>query len=196
MSTPSQPADSLANLLARVALQERVAFERLYRDTSASLLGLAFGILGRRDRAEEVLQEAFMNVWYGAAGYNPTIASPMTWLINIVRNKAIDKLRSGRTERAVTGELDDEALNQPADAALEPAGLFHRLERGHGRPEDTGAPDPAHRRGRDSREERFHRPELRASAGAGTRNLGPNARGTDRGGLGGRRKGRAVRTAG
>ena len=124
MSTPSQPADSLANLLARVALQERVAFERLYRDTSASLLGLAFGILGRRDRAEEVLQEAFMNVWYGAAGYNPTIASPMTWLINIVRNKAIDKLRSGRTERAVTGELDDEALNQPADAALEPQRLL------------------------------------------------------------------------
>lgn len=43
-----------------------------------------------------------MNVWYGAAGYNPAIARPMIWLIDIVRNKAIDKLRSGKLERSST----------------------------------------------------------------------------------------------
>ena len=114
----------LAQLLARVALRDRVAFERLYRATCAHLLGVAFRILNSRDRAEEVLQEAFMNVWHSASGYKPGVAAPMTWLINIVRNKAIDKLRSGKTERASTVELDDEAMAVPADAASQPQQLF------------------------------------------------------------------------
>jgi RNA polymerase sigma factor (sigma-70 family) len=81
----------LARLLGRVALRDQAAFRALYEATSAHLLGLAYGILQRRDHAEDVLQEAFMNVWNGADGYTPTLATPMTWLINIVRNKAIDK---------------------------------------------------------------------------------------------------------
>ncbi|NRF70231.1 sigma-70 family RNA polymerase sigma factor [Aquincola sp. S2] len=121
---PARTNEELARLLGRVALQDRRAFEQVYRLTSAHLLGLAEGVLGRRDRAEDVLQEAFMNVWYGAAGFNPAIATPMTWLINIVRNKAIDKLRSGKAERAATVELDDEAMALPADAAQQPQALF------------------------------------------------------------------------
>jgi RNA polymerase sigma-70 factor, ECF subfamily len=122
-AAPTPPTD-LAQLLARVALHDRAAFEQVYRATSAHLLGLAVGILHRRDRAEDVLQEAFMNVWYGAAGFNPGIASPMTWLINIVRNKAIDKLRTGKAERAATVELDDEALGVAGDAAQQPPQLL------------------------------------------------------------------------
>lgn len=121
---PPRTNEELARLLARVALQDRAAFEQVYRLTSAYLLGLAEGVLGRRDRAEDVLQEAFMNVWYGAAGFNAALATPMTWLINIVRNKAIDKLRSGKAERAATVELDDEAMALPADAAGQPQHLF------------------------------------------------------------------------
>jgi len=112
--------EDLARWIARVVLQDREAFERLYRATADHLLGLAIGVLHRREWAEEVLQEAFMNVWYGAQGYNPQIASPMTWLINIVRNKAIDRLRSGRALREASVELDDEAMNVADDAALPP----------------------------------------------------------------------------
>lgn len=104
-------ADSdLPALLSRVALHDRAAFERLYRATGAHLLSVAFRILNNRDRAEEVLQEAYVNVWHSAAGYNAGIASPMTWLINIVRHKAIDALRSGKTERGATVAFDDDAL--------------------------------------------------------------------------------------
>lgn len=112
--------DDLQALLGRVALHDRQAFEQLYRATCSHLLGLAHGILRRRDWAEDVLQDAFMNVWYGAAGFNPTLASPMTWLINIVRNKAIDRLRSGRPSRDATIELDDEAMQLAAEPALQP----------------------------------------------------------------------------
>ena len=122
--------DDLAHWLSRTALQDRAAFEQLYRATSAHLLGLAMGVLQRRDWAEDVLQEAFMNVWHGAAGYNRALASPMTWLINIVRNKAIDKLRSGKAAREATVELDDEALQLKADPAWQPdAQLDDSLQR-------------------------------------------------------------------
>ncbi|HJV62868.1 MAG TPA: sigma-70 family RNA polymerase sigma factor [Albitalea sp.] len=120
MSAP----DDLASLLARVALHDRAAFERVYRSTCAHLLGVAFRILNNRDRAEEVLQEAFVNVWHSAGGYNPSVATPMTWLINIVRNKAIDALRSGKAERAATVALDDEAMDLPADGAHQPQQLL------------------------------------------------------------------------
>jgi RNA polymerase sigma-70 factor, ECF subfamily len=114
-------SDELVRLLGRVALQDRAAFAEVYRRTSDHLLGVAFGVLHRADRAEDVLQEAFMNVWYSAANYNPVIAAPMTWLINVVRNKAIDRLRSGRSERDATVELDDEAMQIAGDDSLNPA---------------------------------------------------------------------------
>jgi RNA polymerase sigma-70 factor (ECF subfamily) len=124
--------DDLGALMARVALHDRAAFERVYRATSAHLLGVALRILGSRERAEEVLQEAFVNVWHGARGYNPGVATPMTWLINIVRNKSIDMLRSGASERRNTDALDDDATELPADAALEPQQMLDAsLRRAH-----------------------------------------------------------------
>ncbi len=116
--------EDLARLLAQVALRDRRAFEQVYQATCAHLLGVAFRILSQRERAEEVLQEAYMNVWHNAAGFNAAVASPMTWLINIVRNKAIDTLRSGKTEKASTIALDDEAHDIAADEAQQPQQLL------------------------------------------------------------------------
>jgi RNA polymerase sigma-70 factor (ECF subfamily) len=118
----SPPLD-LASLLARVALHDRAAFEALYRATSSHLLGIAFRVLGQRERAEEVLQEAYMNVWHSAASYSAAVATPMTWMINIVRNKAIDAARSGRTEKASTTALDDD-FDIAADHRWEPQHLL------------------------------------------------------------------------
>jgi RNA polymerase sigma-70 factor (ECF subfamily) len=64
-----------------------------------------------------------VNIWHSAAGYNANAGTPMTWMINIVRNKSIDLLRSRKSELASTIELDDEALTVAADSATEP----HRL---------------------------------------------------------------------
>ena len=104
-------AEDLPQLMSRVAMRDRAAFERLYRATCAHLLGVAFRILNNRDRAEEVLQEAFMNVWHSAGGYNPAVATPMTWLINIVRNKAIDTRALGQDRARRTVALDDEGMD-------------------------------------------------------------------------------------
>ena len=114
------PEVDLSLLLSRVALRDRGAFEQLYKRTCNHLLGVAVRVLHNTDRAEEVLQDAFMNVWHNAGSYNPSVAQPMTWLINIIRNKAIDALRSGKTEASRTQPLDDDSLQVAGDMALEP----------------------------------------------------------------------------
>jgi len=115
MPTPTD----LAPLMARIALKDRAAFEQLYRLTSAHLLGLASRIVGSPARGEEVLHEAYLKVWQSAGSYQAAVASPMTWLINVVRNKAIDTLRSGASERASRVEADDDEIDRLAGAGDE-----------------------------------------------------------------------------
>ena len=86
--------DDLARWLSRVALGDRPAFEQLYRATSSYLMSIAWRVLQHRDLAEEVLQDAFVKVWHSAGLYDARLGLPMTWLINIVRNRAIDLRRS------------------------------------------------------------------------------------------------------
>lgn len=119
-----EPADPLRQLMARVALRDRAAFERLYRATSSHLFSIALRVLRDEGRADEVLQEAYVSIWQKAASYQPDAATPMTWMINIVRNRAIDALRAGRKERDSTVELDEEAMEVAADAAGDPHALF------------------------------------------------------------------------
>lgn len=117
----------LQRLLSRVALGDRKAFRALYNATSASLFGVAIRILNRRDRAEEVIQDAFVNVWQRAASYSNALSAPMTWLTAIVRNRALDVLRS-ESARATESLHDDEgeAMHEPADDRPDPLGLFER----------------------------------------------------------------------
>ena len=127
MSAATTASADLQNLLARVALGDRVAFRRLYDATAPSLFGVALRIVRQRDRAEEVLQDAFVNVWNRAAGYQVTMSQPMTWMTAIVRNRALDELRSGVRHRAES--LDDEksgATPEIEDTRPNPHGLLEQ----------------------------------------------------------------------
>ena len=83
-------------LLARVAQREPGAMVDLYDRYSGMLMGLASRVLGSSSDAEEVLQEAFLQVWNQAPRYDPGRSSVSTWLVLIVRSRAIDRLRSRR----------------------------------------------------------------------------------------------------
>lgn len=83
-------------LIARVALGDRDAFSRLYDAVAPKLLGVALRVLGDRASAEDAMQEAFVKIWRNAGTYGVTGHSPMTWLITIARNTAIDRLRRRR----------------------------------------------------------------------------------------------------
>ena len=104
-STQSTEPAALIGLIGAVALGDRSAYRRLYDATAPKLFAIALRILRDEGRAEDVLQDSFLNVWNGAAGYNAKLSAPMTWLVTIVRNRAFDYIR--RTDhRAV--ELDDD----------------------------------------------------------------------------------------
>lgn len=99
-------ADPLRALLAESASGNRQAFEALYRSVSPRLHGIALRFMGRSDLAEEVLQEAFVRIWYNASRYEAHLAAPMTWMVNITRNLAIDQLRKRREQPLADGQQD------------------------------------------------------------------------------------------
>src|SRR3954451_22071370 len=88
------PRSQLAAALMRVAAGDRAALRMVYQDTSAKLFGVCLRILNDRSEAEDVLQDVYVTVWRKAASFDPAKASPITWLVAIARNRAIDKLGS------------------------------------------------------------------------------------------------------
>ena len=94
----NQPAEPLASLLAACARRDRAAFERLYRETSPKLFGVALRILKREDWAEDVLQECYVRIWDHARDFRAGLAAPMTWMTSIVRNRCLDWLRRPKLE--------------------------------------------------------------------------------------------------
>jgi RNA polymerase sigma-70 factor (ECF subfamily) len=119
---------SLQQLIAQTARGDHAAFAEVYRRTHAHLFGLAFRMLGREQAAEDVLQEAFVSIWKGAGSYRPEVGGreiqPMTWLIAIVRNRALDALRTRRRRNEVEWSGDTEGgEEESATAAAAPSAL-------------------------------------------------------------------------
>src|SRR5919201_2016731 len=109
MLTPSE----LVWLLAAVAKGDQAAFERLYVATRAKLYGVFLRILLRADLADEVMQDTYLKVWRSAADFDARMASPMTWMVAIARNRAIDLVRK-KTEVSI--EEEPAALEMAGDA--------------------------------------------------------------------------------
>lgn len=116
----SQTAE-IAGLIQRTALRDRTAFRELYGRTSAKLFGVCVRILRDRTEAEEALQEVYVKVWQRADRYVQSGYSPISWLVAVARNHALDILRA----RKPAGEDIDAALDvadsgpDPEQAAVE-----------------------------------------------------------------------------
>src|SRR5262245_28834856 len=89
----------LAAALVRVAAGDRAALRLIYQDTSAKLFGVCLRILNDRGEAEDVLQDVYVTVWRKAATFDPSRASPITWMVAIARNRSIDRLRASAISR-------------------------------------------------------------------------------------------------
>src|SRR5688500_2105768 len=95
------------DLMPLVERKEPAAFEIVYDRHGGAAYSLAYRIVGNRNTAEDVTQEAFLSVWRSGARFDRTRGSVRTWLLGVVRNRAIDVLRrdSGRAP-AVSLELE------------------------------------------------------------------------------------------
>jgi RNA polymerase sigma-70 factor (ECF subfamily) len=113
---PSDP-----ELLGRVASGDGAAFAELYDRHAPRLLTLLIGWVGRREDAEDVLQEAFCQVWSQAARYDAMRSPVQAWLVLITRSRALDHLRRRRPETAA-------APGDKAAPASDPLGALEQDE--------------------------------------------------------------------
>ncbi len=85
--------DPYAELLYLCAKGDEMAFAMLYKQTSGRLLATGIRILGTREAAEDVLQEAYVKIWQKSHSFDASKASSMTWMTTIARNRSLDVLR-------------------------------------------------------------------------------------------------------
>ncbi len=116
----SEERATLSVALGRVAEGDRAALHEVYRRTSSKLFGVCLRIFPEKSDAEDALQDAFVNVWQKAGSFDPARASPITWLVTLTRNRAIDRLRaSGKRMTAPIEAAADVADDTPdAEACL------------------------------------------------------------------------------
>jgi RNA polymerase sigma factor (sigma-70 family) len=130
MRNPVEIPRDLGALLARVALGNHAAFKQLYDSTVRCLLGIVVRLLRDQAWAEEVVQEVYVSVWKSASSYSPLKAQPMTWLMTIARNKAMDALRGATSERehvVRARRSDDEDEDALAETVDESPGVLDGL---------------------------------------------------------------------
>jgi RNA polymerase sigma-70 factor (ECF subfamily) len=106
---PPDRSARVATLLSRVAVGDQGAFAEFYALTAPHLYGVALRILKSSGAAEEILQEAYVNVWQHAGSYEVAKSQPMTWLTSIVRNRCLDHLRRRELDTVALSTDDDDA---------------------------------------------------------------------------------------
>ncbi len=94
------PDSELIALIERVGAADEAALRELYELTSSRLYGVAVRVVTNREWAEDVLQEAFLNIWKIAGDYKATLSPPMAWMGLVVRSRGLDFLRRRTSDRA------------------------------------------------------------------------------------------------
>jgi RNA polymerase sigma-70 factor, ECF subfamily len=89
-----QDFSNISFLVSALKQKDQKAFAYLYDNYSAALYGIVFKIVNNEDDANDVLQEAFINIWKSIETYDAKKGGTLfTWMLNIARNKAIDRYR-------------------------------------------------------------------------------------------------------
>lgn len=117
-------------LVQRFQKKDLLAFEKLYEMYHDSICGVITTIVRDRELSEELAQDVFVKIWDKSGSYNPSKGRFFTWIVNIARNAAIDKVRSKSYKQQkqnlpadyFVGKLEhtDES---PAEADMDTAGL-------------------------------------------------------------------------
>jgi RNA polymerase sigma-70 factor, ECF subfamily len=125
------------DLMQLVRRGKAAAFEVVYERHASAAFSLAYRIVGTRNGAEDVSQEAFLNIWRSGARYDRGRGSVRTWVLGIVHHRAIDALRrsfvherrrasdEGIEERLETGERTDVEAARHEEAHTVRAALDH-----------------------------------------------------------------------
>jgi RNA polymerase sigma-70 factor, ECF subfamily len=109
-----------AELFRRIATGDQRALRTVYELVSTRAMAIALRLLGDRSEAEDIVQDAFIEVWRRASQYQTARGSADAFVLTIVRSRAIDRLRARGTSNRVAAEARREPLPEPASP--DPAG--------------------------------------------------------------------------
>jgi RNA polymerase sigma-70 factor (ECF subfamily) len=112
--------DDVSELLGRVSRGDSAAFARLYDALSGSVYGLARRVVRDPERAEDVAQEVFLEVWRKAPAYEPSKGTAKTWILTIAHRRAVDAVRRNEASRKYEARtlVDDVQHDSPGDGLL------------------------------------------------------------------------------
>jgi RNA polymerase sigma-70 factor (ECF subfamily) len=114
-------------LMALVGEGDAGAFAALYGRHSRAAYSLAYRMTGEKGAAEDLAQEAFLKAWRSAGTYRPHKGSVRTWLLSVVRNRGVDRLRSQASSRRTREEAEAQAPRlQPGEGFSEAWGNYKR----------------------------------------------------------------------
>lgn len=118
--------------LSACAQGDRRALRSLYDRESPRLLGVALRIVRERQTAEDVLHDAFVNIWTKAGTFDASRGSGRGWVYSVVRHMALDVVRNGQRDVFVSDETmermaADAALDSPVTEAYELRANLGRL---------------------------------------------------------------------
>ena len=116
VTQPDEPTDE--ELMALLERRDVRALEMIYDRHHRLALAVAYRVVGDMQSAEDIVQETFLAAWRQAATYRPERGRVRAWLLSIVRNRAIDRLRRGRSAGQTT-ELDPTLVDERAPDALQ-----------------------------------------------------------------------------
>lgn len=85
--------DEITQLINRVALGDRAAFNLLYKQTSPKLFAICLRILKNKEKAEEAIQEVYIKIWHRSKTFETGFSSSWAWLAAIARYQSIDTVR-------------------------------------------------------------------------------------------------------
>jgi RNA polymerase sigma-70 factor (ECF subfamily) len=102
--------------LAACARGDRRGLRLLYEHEAPKLMGVALRIVRRRDLADEVVHDAFVQIWQRAGSFDASRGGARAWIFSIVRHRAIDVVRGQRRETAVDAPVLEAIADSTADA--------------------------------------------------------------------------------
>jgi RNA polymerase sigma-70 factor, ECF subfamily len=105
------------DLISFVQANDPQAFATVYDRHGRAAYSLAYRMMGERQAAEDLVQDAFLKVWRAAGSYRTERGSVRTWILSIVHNRGIDQLRSRASRRRTQEKIEASApTSQPSEA--------------------------------------------------------------------------------
>ena len=120
------------DLIRRIAVGDRSAFDEFYAKVSGPVYQVILAIVGNRAEAEDVAQEALVQLWRDAARFDPARGSILGWSVSVARSRALDRARSTGARRRLVDRLCQSMRPEGAEERINdgppPASLRQALE--------------------------------------------------------------------